>query len=107
MTPPLRLVAMTSAERPLVALVGLGDLIPSHCDSVKEDEINLSDLFLGHRDQADRTGGHLIERGHSKVVTSIFEPKPRVTKSVSEVIDPRKNYVVTWPAIATLVRSCA
>ena len=70
----------------------MDDLILSHYDSVEEDEINLSDLavlVLGHLDEAYRTGGHWIKRGHSKVVTSMFEPKARVTESVSEVIDPR------------------
>ena len=68
------LVAVISADRPLVVWVGSGDLILSHCDSVEEDEIKWGDLVHGHRDIPDRTGGHWIKRGHSKKnVTSIFE----------------------------------
>ena len=94
------LVAVISADLPLVVWVGSGDLILSHCDSMEEDEIKLSDLValvFGHRDQPNRRVGHWIKRGHSKKVTSNFEPKNTVTESVSEVIDPRQNYVVTWP----------
>ena len=61
-TSPLCLVAVTSAERPLVVLVGLDDLILSQCDSLEEDEINLNDLavlVLGHRDPSGQERGSI------------------------------------------------